>query len=72
MAICKFCGKPVLAGPTMHRECWEEETEKVAEIFCDSYCRWPLECQSQEELEAHCDSCQLIALVNLGGRGENK
>lgn len=66
MANCKFCGKPVRCGSVHHSACWEHETEKVAEIFCDKYCRWPVECKSQEELEDHCDGCVMIRLLNLG------
>lgn len=39
MAICKICGRPVPAGPVMHGHCLEELAEKVAEEFCDNYCR---------------------------------
>lgn len=66
MANCKFCGKAVEASPVMHKECWEAECEKVAEIFCDRYCRWPFELE-QDELDEKCDSCDLVKLLNLGG-----
>lgn len=37
------------------------------ELFCDNYCRWPRECPNQDELEdKHCDSCDLIRVLNLG------
>lgn len=67
MANCKFCGKPVLCSSVHHTACWEHEANKVAEKFCDEYCRWPHECKDENELhEKHCDSCDLIQLLNLG------
>ena len=67
MANCRFCGKPVRCASVHHAACWETATEKVAEEFCDNYCRFPRECQNEEELqEQHCDSCALVKLLNLG------
>ena len=67
MANCKVCGKPVKAGTAIHSSCWEKAVEKVAEIFCDEYCRWPRECEDEESLhEFHCDSCPMLQLLNLG------
>lgn len=42
MEICKICGIPVEAGPTMHGDCLEQLVTEVTEQFCDNYCRWPL------------------------------
>ena len=40
---------------------------ELMETICDSYCRWPLECRSSEELEEnHCNDCVLIQALNLG------
>lgn len=44
MAKCKICGKAVVTAHVFHRECWQEEVEKLAQVFCDDYCRWPCEC----------------------------
>ena len=68
MAKCKICGKAVVTTNVFHHECWqEEEAEKLAQVFCDDYCRWPRECPNQDELEdKHCDSCDLIRVLNLG------
>lgn len=44
MAKCKICGKAVVTTNVFHRECWQEEAEKLAQVFCDDYCRWPREC----------------------------
>ena len=67
MASCKICGKPVKCAVVYHAACWEAEANKVAETFCDGYCRFPRECGSQDELERHCDSCVMIRLLNFGG-----
>lgn len=65
MAKCKICGKAVVTAHVFHRECWQEEVEKLAQVFCDNYCRWPRECPNQDELEdKHCDSCDLIRVLN--------
>ena len=66
MANCKVCGKSVTAAHVMHAECWKQEVSNLAEIFCDQYCRWPIECHSEEELAEHCDSCHMIRVLNLG------
>lgn len=67
MAKCKICGKTVVTAHVFHRECWQEKVEKLAQVFCDNYCRWPRECPNQDELEdKHCDSCDLIRVLNLG------
>ena len=34
-------------------------------VFCDKYCRYPLECQTQDELDEHCDNCDFIKILNL-------
>ena len=41
MPNCKICGKPVVAANVIHSACWEHEANKVAEEFCDNYCRFP-------------------------------
>ena len=67
MANCKFCGQSVKAANVFHSACWEGQVQKMAEIFCDDYCRWPRECQDQESLEElHCSECALVRLLNLG------
>lgn len=67
MANCKFCGQSVSASPVFHPACWQAQAEQVAAEFCDNYCRFPREALDEEILhEAHCDSCPLIKLLNLG------
>ena len=67
MANCKFCGRPVRSATVFHAACWELECEKVAQVFCDEYCRWPRECQDEDSLQdLHCSDCALVRLVNLG------
>ena len=67
MANCKFCGKPVKSAPIFHSDCWKAETSRMAEKFCDDYCRIPRECADEDELqEQHCNSCALVKVLNLG------
>ena len=67
MPNCKICGKPVVAANVFHSACWESEANKVAEEFCDNYCRFPRDAKDDEILhKAHCDNCALVRLLNLG------
>lgn len=66
MANCKICGKPVRRAKVFHSACWETEAGKVAEKFCDEYCRFPREELTEEEFQRHCDDCALVRLLNLG------
>ena len=50
MAKCKFCGQGVRTAPVFHTGCWEQRAHKVAEAFCDEYCRWPNEVKDQRDL----------------------
>lgn len=36
--------------------------EEVCEDICDHYCRFPRECDTQEELDSHCQLCPLMRL----------
>lgn len=43
---------------------------ELMETICDSYCRWPLECRSSEELEEnHCKAELLWIIDRLRNRG---
>ena len=67
MANCKFCGQPVKDATVFHSACWQTQAEKVAEEFCDNYCRFPREALDEGILhEAHCDSCPMVRMLNLG------
>lgn len=66
MAACKICGRSVVAGFVVHADCLERRVEEVPAKICDSYCKWPEVCGSQEELEGeHCESCPMQDLVRL-------
>jgi hypothetical protein len=67
MPNCKFCGHPVKAANVFHSACWEKQVDKMAEDFCDNYCRFNRMGLSEVELnEQHCDNCALIRVLNLG------
>jgi len=66
MNECKFCGKEVRFPVAVHAACWEREAEKVASIFCDNHCRWPLECNEEELADQHCNDCALVKIFNFG------
>lgn len=66
MANCKFCGRPVMAAKVFHSACWEHAADKMAERFCDDYCRWPRECENTDSLvELHCMSCPMSRLLDM-------
>ena len=48
-----------------HAACYEVAVGAVIEKVCDHYCRYPKECSSQEELDEHCDNCELIRTLHL-------
>lgn len=63
---CRRCGKPVKYPITFHTAYFETKVGKVAEQICDKYCKFPGECNDQDELDKHCDNCVLIKLMNIG------
>ena len=72
MAKCKICGQTVRSAPVFHPACWEAVTKRMAEEFCDEYCRFPREIEDTDSLhELHCDDCALIRVLNLGVSGGN-
>jgi len=66
MANCKFCHQSVKTGKVWHAACWEAKVNKMAEIFCDEYCRFPREIKDPDALEDTCNGCKLISLLNMG------
>ena len=66
---CKHCGKPIRFPVAFHTACFELAAGAVMEKVCDKYCRFPCECKSQEELDKHCDACELVELLNLMSMG---
>ena len=66
MALCRICGRSVAAGTVLHADCLEQQATKFSEKICDSYCKWPEICGSQEELEdEHCEGCPMQELTKL-------
>ena len=37
---------------------------RMAEEFCDHYCKWPEECKTEGELVDHCWECPINLLGN--------
>ena len=66
---CKHCGKPIRFPVAFHTACFELAAGAVMEKVCDKYCRFPGECSSGEELDKHCDACELVELLNLMSMG---
>ena len=39
--------------------------EEATSQICDEYCRWPWECETDEELiEGHCETCPLVQFLS--------
>ena len=44
----------------------QERITEVRRLVCDGYCRWPQECQDQEELETdYCYYCSHFGVIGL-------
>lgn len=66
MAICRICGRSVIAGSVVHADCLTQQVAEFSAKICDSYCKWPEVCGSQGELEdEHCERCPMQELVKL-------
>ena len=61
----KHCGKAIRFPVAFHAACFELAAGVVMEKVCDKYCRFPGECSSGEELDKHCNACELTELLNL-------
>ncbi|MFV0518421.1 MAG: hypothetical protein ACK5MV_13590 [Aminipila sp.] len=51
----------------MHEDVAEQRNRLLTlhtETVCDKYCKYPIECKNQEELDLHCNSCELVSLWN--------
>lgn len=66
MPSCKICGKPVVASPVVHPECWQEWAEEQARKVCSYACKWAVVCEDSERLrDVHCKRCGLMELTRL-------
>ena len=40
------------------------QLEELAQKICDEYCRFPRECECEDELiEGHCESCPIVEML---------
>ena len=42
-----------------------EDMDRIPEICCDEYCKYPAQCRSQEVMEQICDECKMAELFDL-------
>lgn len=42
-----------------------EDMDRIPEICCDEYCKYPGRCRSQTEMDQICDGCKLAELFDL-------
>lgn len=58
------CNKKIKRLDDELRTVTENILNEAIPVFCDKYCRYPLECQSQDELDTYCDNCDFIKILN--------
>ena len=39
--------------------------DRIPEICCDEYCKYPQQCRTQEDMDQICDRCKLANLFDL-------
>ena len=39
--------------------------EAMRELFCDNYCKYPLICKTQDEMDGICEECLLSKLAEM-------
>ena len=42
-----------------------EDMDRIPEICCDEYCKYPQQCRTQEDMDQICDRCKLAELFDL-------
>ena len=42
-----------------------EDMDRIPEICCDEYCKYPGQCRSQTEMDQVCERCKLAELFDL-------
>lgn len=63
-------GKAVIKDRTMLPQAMEklakfEDMDRIPEICCDEYCKYPQQCRTQEDMDQICDECKLSGLFAL-------
>lgn len=43
----------------------EQELEAIRQVFCDEYCKYPLICKTQDEMDGICEECPLSKLAEM-------
>lgn len=42
-----------------------EDMDRIPEICCDEYCKYPQQCRTQEDMDQICDGCKLAPLFEM-------
>lgn len=42
-----------------------EDMDRIPEICCDEYCKYPQQCRTQEDMDQICEGCKLAELFDL-------
>lgn len=63
MANCKVCGQAVTTGEVIHTTCRESRAHQIMGLICDKLCKYPDICRDGDELDRHCDGCQVADLL---------
>ena len=43
----------------------KQQLEEITGEFCDKYCKYPLVCTKQEQLDTVCEGCPMNELLDL-------
>ena len=49
----------------------DQEYEKLVELFCDSYCKFPYICKDEEQLETVCEACPIVKMAERTEKAED-
>ena len=63
-------GKAVIKDKSLLPQAMEklakfEDMDRIPEICCDEYCKYPARCRSQDGMDRICDECKLSGLFAL-------
>ena len=54
-----------LLPQSMEKLAKSEDMDRIPEICCDEYCKYPQQCKTQEDMDQICDRCKLAKMFDL-------
>jgi len=65
--MCQTMMDEVMSEFAVMERKWRDdkhELEDISTLMCDKYCKWPIICESQDELLSYCNECPLAKRAN--------